>query len=131
MSKSESAVQNDIRLDAAYRNVLLHRNNVGVLLNENGRPVRYGLANDSKNLNENIKSSDLIGITPVFITPDMVGTILGVYTAIECKPDGWKFNIFDKHCLAQSNFHDIVTRHGGKAGFATGVLEARRIMGHL
>lgn len=54
----------------------LFRNNVGVLRDADGRYVRYGLC---------IGSSDVIGWTPVVITPAMVGRTLAVFTAFECK----------------------------------------------
>lgn len=115
----ESAVASHIRLDAAYRGIELWRNNSGGFYDETGRFVRYGLGNFSAQ--SQVKSSDYIGITPVFITPEMVGTVIGVFTAIETKPTGWKFNQNDKHCLYQKNFIDIVLKAGGKAGFATSI----------
>lgn len=54
----------------------LFRNNVGVLRDAEGRYVRYGLC---------IGSSDVIGWTPVVITPAMVGRTVLVFTAFECK----------------------------------------------
>lgn len=61
---SESAIQNKVRLAAAYAGLECWRNNVGVsmVIDEYGnkRPVRYGLANDSAKVNKEIKSSDLI-----------------------------------------------------------------------
>jgi len=126
----EAAVQNHIRLDAAYRGVELWRNNTGVLFDETGRPVRYGLANDSSKLNKEIKSSDLIGITPIIITADMVGKVVGVFTAIECKPDGWTYSERDERAVAQKRFHDIVLKNGAYAGFARNIQEYRKIIGH-
>ena len=127
---SESGVASYVRLDAANRSIDLWRNNVGVLLDINGRPVRYGLANDSKAMNKLVKSSDLIGVTPIMITPDMVGQIVGVFTAVETKHEDWKFKPSDSHSVAQKNFHDIVKNAGGYAGFATCVPDFRRIVGH-
>ena len=87
---SESTVQNQIRVAAARKGWLLWRNNTGVAFDVNGRPIRYGLANDSKKLNAQIKSADLIGVRPVTITPDMVGQTIGQFVAIEVKQENWK-----------------------------------------
>lgn len=119
----EQAVQNHIRLKAAQMGLELWRNNSGVLKDDRGVPVRFGLGNDSKKANQTIKSSDLIGITPVTITPDMVGQTLGVFTAIEVKGDGWQYRPNDKRSLAQKAYIDIVRRAGGIAGFARSVDE--------
>ena len=126
---NESPVQQRIRLYAAQQNIEMYRNNVGVLLDQTGRPVRYGLCNDSAGLNERIKSSDLIGVTPTFVTPQMVGRVLGVFTAIECKKEGWHMTPSDDRAIAQAAFHDIVRRAGGFAGFATCVEDFRKIVG--
>jgi hypothetical protein len=117
----EHAVASQIRLFAAQRGVELWRNNVGVLTDATGRPVRYGLANDSSGLNKNVKSSDLIGIAPIVVTPDMVGTVVGVFIAIETKASDWVYNPKDERTIAQKNFHDIVKLVGGRAGFAKSV----------
>ncbi len=125
----EAAVQQRIRLAAAQMGVDLWRNNTGVLLDSTGRPVRYGLANDSKSLNEEIKSSDLIGLTPTNAYIEGIGwTVVGIFTAIECKKSDWKFNINEKRDVAQKNFHDIVLKAGGYAGFATSVEDFKRII---
>lgn len=126
----EATIQNQIRLAAAQGGSDLWRNNVGVLLDKTGRPVRYGLANENPNINKVIKSSDLIGITPLFVTPEMVGRIVGVFTAVEVKRGDWKFCPNDEHSLAQKNFHDIVKKSGGFAGFAQSVEDYRRIINY-
>lgn len=128
--RSETAVGADIVLSASYSGNVLWRNNVGALKDVTGRPVRYGLANMSKKTNEKIKSSDKIGITKVVITPDMVGQVVGVFTAIEDKKEGWKYRESDKRAKAQKKFHDIVLEKGGYAGFATCVEDYRKIIGH-
>lgn len=127
---SESGVSSRIRKDGAYRAIELWRNNVGVLLNKFGTPVRFGLCNDSKKLNKKIKSSDLIGITPVMITQNMVGQVLGVFTAVETKEENWTFDPKDQHSVAQKKYIDIVLNAGGYAGFATNVNDFRRIIRH-
>jgi hypothetical protein len=117
--RSEAYVQSEVRLDEAKRGNLLWRNNVGVLRNERGTPVRYGLANDSPALNAKLKSSDLIGLTPVTIEPHMVGSVIGQFTALETKHAGWKYSGDDREA-AQAAFLQLVVSHGGRAAFTTG-----------
>jgi len=129
----ESSVQQRVRLAIAYAGGDAWRNNVGVLLDINGRPVRYGLANESKEMNEKFKSSDIIGVMPVKITQDMVGKTIGQFIAPECKEEGWTFpqptNVREyAHCVAQANFHDIVRRAGGKADFVTSEEDIKRLL---
>lgn len=105
------------------------RNNSGACTDDTGRLVRYGLGNDSAQLNAVIKSSDLIGITPTLITPAMVGYTLGVFTAYEIKPSGWHQTPGDKRASAQARFHDIVRAACGYAGFVTSPDDILRIIG--
>jgi hypothetical protein len=116
---SEAAVQQQIRLEAARRNTPLLRNNNGAAVDSTGRHIRFGLGNDSAKLNKTFKSSDLIGIHPVTITPEMVGQTIGVFFAVEVKAPGWKFRESDERAVAQRNFGDWVARHGGIFRFAT------------
>lgn len=120
---SESVVQQQTRLAMARLNAQLWRNNsgAGIITDEYGneRQVRWGLANDSKQLNEVIKSSDLIGIVPITVQPHHVGRTFGVFTALECKPTGWHLTPGDKRGLAQQKFIDIVRNVGGFGGFVT------------
>jgi hypothetical protein len=117
---TEQDTQNIVRLDAAMRGVLLWRNNVGAVRTETGRIIRYGLANDSTRVNREIKSSDLIGITPKIITQDQVGSLVGIFTAIEVKRPDWTFNNRDKREIAQKKYIDLVNNMGGIAYFSTG-----------
>lgn len=104
----ESPVQQRVRLRAAYMGYLLWRNNSGVLKNEHDVPVRYGLCNDSAELNKRLKSSDLIGLAPD-----------GRFVAIECKSTGWHLTPGDARGQAQAAYHELVRKHGGIAGFVT------------
>lgn len=116
----ESSNQNRARLHFANMGYKLFRNNVGVLKDERGRPVRYGLANDSSALNKNIKSGDLIGWRPVMITPDMVGTVVAQFVSVEIKDSDWKFPSRGKgfeHASAQFKWAEMIRRDGGLAGF--------------
>ena len=120
---TEAGVQQRIRLGFANEGNIAWRNNVGALPHpETGQPVRYGLCNDSKKLNQQIKSGDLIGIKRRVITPTDVGSVIGQFWSRECKPYGWQFNPNDAHHAAQLRWIELVTRFGGDAKFSTGGL---------
>lgn len=120
MKASESRIMSLVRLRAAELGRRLFRNNVGVLKDANGRPVRYGLANDSKDLNQRLKSADLVGWETIIITPDMVGQRVARFLSVECKAQGWRFNPNDPHEAAQMRWANMVNEAGGRAVFATG-----------
>lgn len=104
----EAGAQNAIRLEASKRGVLLFRNNVGACTDDKGNFIRYGLANDSKRMNQAVKSSDLIGIDSN-----------GQFWAIEVKAPGWKYSGSERE-RAQLKFIKMVLARGGRACFATG-----------
>ena len=116
---SESNVQSRVRLAAPAHGMRLFRNNVGVLVDEGGRPVRYGLANDTKKLNERLKSHDLIGWRRLLVSPAMVGTTVAQFVSIECKREGWKFS-GDAREQAQQRWATLVAVDGGYSKFVTG-----------
>lgn len=116
---SEVRQQALVRLDAAQSGVWLTRNNVGALLDDRGVPIRYGLANETKEQNKAVKSADLIGIRPVLIGPHHLGTVIGQFVSRECKHEGWKWK-GDKHELAQLAWANFVLAKGGDAAFCTG-----------
>lgn len=113
---SESAVSQRVRLAASRRGARLFRNNVGVWMDDRGVPVRYGLANESAQMNQKFKSSDLIGITPTVITHDMVNQTIGVFTAYEVKKADWQYSGKGRE-KAQCNFIMLVQSLGGIAKF--------------
>jgi hypothetical protein len=117
---SEARTQSQVRLEAAKLDILLWRNNLGAFKPETGGFVRYGLANESPQMNDKIKSSDLIGIRSKIITPAMIGSKVGIFTAREMKEEGWHFHPNDAHERAQKTFIDLVNSYGGDACFATG-----------
>lgn len=119
---SESRVQSLERLRAARRGATLWRNNVGAGTLASGNHIRFGLGNDSSQVNARMKSSDLIGIEPVLITPDMVGKTIGRFVAVECKAQGWQYTGTERE-VAQKKFIDIVNAMGGNARFCSNAAE--------
>jgi len=127
---SEASVQAARRIQLAKHGIVAWRNNSGVLPDERGVPIRFGLANDSAKTNRVFKSSDLI-----FPRPTMCpcGRMYGVFTAEETKPTGWTYS-GDKPCScrprgpickpcherAQLAFIQFVIAKGGIARFITG-----------
>lgn len=120
---SEAGTQSRVRLAAAQLGFHLWRNNSGAgkIITDKGesRFIRWGLANDSEALNKRLKSSDLIGIVPVTITPDMVGKTIGVFGAVEIKDVGWRYNPNNEREVAQLAFIELVRTLGGRAEFIT------------
>lgn len=79
----------------------------------NAFPLRSGLCNGS---------SDLIGITQIEITPDMVGRKIGIFTAIETK------TLKGKASIEQDRFINRVRELGGIAGIARNEEEALKLI---
>lgn len=120
LDKTEAYTQSRVRLEAPHKGVTLWRNNSGAFTNaETGQLVRFGLGNDSKNLNDSIKSSDLIGWRPILITPAMVGKTIGQFVSRECKRPNWKWTGTERE-LAQRKWAQAVIAGGGDASFCVG-----------
>ena len=118
---NEAAVQQRAQLEHC-RNVpggQMWRNNSGACEDKTGRLIRYGLGHTSSEQVRAWASSDLIGITPTLIKPEMVGYWLGVFTAYEVKPPQWHLTPGDQRGQAQDKFHQIVRQSCGYAGFVT------------
>lgn len=116
---SEAGVSKKVRLAFAHSGGVLWRNNVGVFTDERGVPVRYGLANESSQMNKRVKSSDLVGLRPVAITRDMVGSVIGQFVARETKRADWRYTGTPRE-VAQLKFMELVISKGGDAAFTTG-----------
>lgn len=120
---SEAAIQTNIRLEASRKGIRLWRNNVGVMHDADaGIYVRYGLANESSQMNAVVKSGDLIGIRPVVITPAHVGTTIGQFMSREVKHGKWRYTGTPRE-VAQLNWINIVNVLGGDASFTNGQLD--------
>ena len=103
----ESALQSLVRLRESERGTRLFRNNTGVAYDKNGRPVRFGLANDSARQNKVVKSSDLIGIQPD-----------GRFVSLEIKSPGWTYSGTERE-VAQLNWITFINAMGGRAKFVS------------
>lgn len=117
--RSEAWASSAVRLEAARKGHYLWRNNNGAGYMQDGSFIRWGLCNDSKALNERVKSPDLIGIRRMLIEPRHVGSVFGQFLAREVKPPGWRFT-GDDHEVAQLKYLELVAAAGGDACFATG-----------
>lgn len=100
---TETGFVQRLLLSSSRLGMRLFRNNVGVLTDARGNHVRYGLC---------VGSSDLVGWTPVIVTPEMVGRTLAVFTAVEAK-------VGRRHATPeQARFLDVVQAAGGIATLA-------------
>lgn len=120
---SESLVMSQVRLAAPALGALLLRNNSGVLPGPNGRPVRFGLGNESAALVARFASPDLVGWTRYTVTPADVGRTVAVMTGIECKTDTGRVT------PQQQAWLDRLAADGGVSGVARGPDDLERIIG--
>jgi hypothetical protein len=118
-AQPESVVQSRVRLEAARKDIPLWRNNRGAGFMASGSCVRFGLANDSNRVNNNIKSHDLIGIKRIIIQPRHVGMMIGQFMSREIKKEGWRYT-GDEDEVAQLRWLELVVAYGGDACFTTG-----------
>lgn len=116
---SEAAVQARVRVAASRAGLRLWRNNVGAFQDPgSGAMIRFGLANDSAQVNKTLKSADLIGIRPVLIAPAHVGRVIGQFVSLECKHAAWRWGNTERE-RAQAAWAALVIRLGGEASFIT------------
>ena len=91
--------------------VLKHTKDMIVL--KDPRPLHSGLCKGS---------SDLIGWLPVVVTPEMVGTTVALFTAVEAKTKTGRVS------PAQAIFIANVSQAGGRAGVARSKDDAKKIL---
>jgi len=126
--KSEAYVQQQVRLKIAHAGGMSWRNNVGATpvkcpgCGAKRQPVRYGLANDSAQLNAKVKSSDLILAIPRVIRQQDVGHTIAQFGAVECKAPGWAYTGSGREA-AQAAWLALIKKLGGFAAFSTGDVE--------
>lgn len=113
---TEKDIERSLILHASQCGSTLFKNNVGRLKDEHGNIVTFGLCKGS---------SDLIGWTPITITPEMVGSKIAVFTAVEVKKD--KFGKY-RATEDQKHFIAAVKNNGGMAGVADCMADLERII---
>lgn len=119
MTMQEYAVSQHVQIALTQAGGFGMRNNVGQATDHTGRPVRYGLMNESKTINQQYKSSDLIDCVPITIQPHHVGRTFGLFVALETKRSDWVLKPGDKHAQAQLRFINLIRNNGGMADFIT------------
>ncbi len=131
--EDESWAQQNARFTIARAGGLAWRNNVGATPTKINahcpkchldfevlqRMIRYGLCNDSHQMNAMFKSSDLIGVMPRLITTQMVGSIIGQFLAVEVKKPNWHYTGKGRE-VQQQAYLSLVAGKGGIAQFSTG-----------
>lgn len=120
-----------VRLKASEMGCVVFRNNVGkaYTIDTVKALIRAAMTLNLPSIKQSIKrlriisfglcvgSSDLIGLTKVRITSNMVGREVAVFTAIECKT---KVGIASKD---QIDFLDFVKKNGGFSSLITEISE--------
>ena len=116
----EGKVSQDIVLELQKHDVRLFRNNIGKLQDRRGQWVAYGVGGNG--------GSDNIGFTVIEVTPEMVGSKVAVFTAIEVKRDEKEYkkwsNQSDQRSRSQAAFLSGVSSFGGIAFCAYSVSNA-------
>ena len=122
--KTEQDLQNIIRASLNKVNGFFFRVNCGMGWTGNSvqRRGRSMVINNARPFSTGLPpgTSDLIGITEIEITPDMVGQKIGVFTGIEIKVNA-------KLKPNQKTFINNVKNAGGFAGVARSVDDALKI----
>jgi ribosomal protein S19 len=124
--KASTQLTDDILEDASNNGARLFRQNVGLgwvgkvikrtsnsMVIQHPRPLHAGLC---------VGSSDIIGITPVVITEDMVGQTIGVFTAPEIKAG------LDQPSEQQLKFIAMVKKLGGFAGICRNMDDYKKMI---
>lgn len=120
----EVDMQSLVRIETSKMGWRLWRNNIGAGELANGDFIRWGLCNESRAMNKNLKSSDLVGIRPVQITEAHVGETIGQFCGIEIKKGDWMYS-GDEHEQAQNRWMMLVRKLGGYAKFVNNVNDVK------
>lgn len=126
--RSEAWAQQQVRMSVAEQGAMAWRNNVGATpakcphCGTKQQPIRYGLANDSSELNEVIKSHDLILAIPRKIQHSDVGKVIAQFGSIETKRPGWVYSGTPEE-QGQLAWATLISQLGGFTAFSTGEID--------
>ncbi len=112
---AESIILAEIRLALSRGDVRLLRNNCGKFQDIAGRWISFGVGSPG--------GADLLGWKTVTITPDLVGTKVAIFTAMEVKSERGRLS------EDQRRFLDAVRGAGGIAGGVKCLTEAYELLG--
>jgi hypothetical protein len=122
----EGLASKKVRLAASSLGFRLMRNNSGGFYDSSNNFVRFGLGNESKKLNDNLKWGDFIGALVITITPEMVGKTVAVFSDLEVKPEGALTKTINRankvptsREAAQLRAIELTKSWGGVSGFVT------------
>lgn len=110
-----TTLQREVMLALSGAGATIFRNNSGVAVYPDGSRVRYGIANPG--------GADLIGWQSIVITPDMVGSQVARWLAVEVKSGRGRLT------CEQAHFLEVVRAAGGLASVARSAEDALRLIG--
>ena len=130
MATPEGKAKQIVKLRATEWGARLYKNNSGVAYTADSRPVFFGLGNEGKKDDDDIRTPDEVGYTVVTVTPEMVGKQIAVFTCFDAKKLG--FVVKPNYAkgtreFGQQKFFDRVLRDNGIAGFASCAADVDRV----
>lgn len=128
MSMIEKQLAEYIKLEAGKHGLSLLINNSGALNDEVGRLVRFGIGNESKEINDRLKFPDYVFILPTIIQPHHVGMKIGIFAGAELKRPDWEYTGKGRE-QAQMNAIEFIRLNGGVAGFVNSVDSFNKLIG--
>jgi hypothetical protein len=134
MATPEGKASQNVKLRANELGCRLYKNNTGVAYNSENRPVFFGLGNEGKKGDDDIRTPDWIGWRNTIITQEMVGKSLPIFVAIDAKKVGFKQKIqypVSSREHGQQKFFNIVDRFNGINGFAATAEDVDRIINNF
>jgi len=126
MNNSEAFNSNVFEVSSGqFEGLTFFRNNCGMLYDNSGTPVYYGVGGPTQG-KKSKGGSDYIGWESVVITPEMVGHRVAIFCAFELKKD--EADTKTDIVKTQEHFIETVNKAGGKAGFVKRPIDTELIL---